>query len=240
MIAHDPGLVILSVTIAILGAFTASVMTSGIGALSLSEGRMRIVMAAVTLGSSIWATHFVGLLAIEAPVNFAYDPLLLALSAVSAFAGTAVALFLLWPKRNNSPARLAAAVIALGLAIAITNYLGIFAIAGRGLELSWFLTAICFVFSLQTAFIVLWFLFRRSGVALILIGSIALGLSLTAAHYLAIQSTNGLEETLLTLPRNTSGISGRYLAWAATIMTYLICSICLSIFVITQFREENE
>ena len=74
MIAHDPSLVILSITIAILGTFTASVMTSNVGALSRGEGRMRIVMASITLGGCIWAMNFVGLLSIEMPVNLTRDP----------------------------------------------------------------------------------------------------------------------------------------------------------------------
>ncbi|MGO8952679.1 MAG: MHYT domain-containing protein [Rhodomicrobium sp.] len=240
MIAHDPSLVILSVTIAILGAFTASVMTSNIGALPRNEGRMRIVMAALTLGGSIWVTDFVGLLSIEVPINFAYQPLLLGLSAAAAFTGTAAALFLLWRKREENSVRLPVAAAVLGVAIAAANYLGMGAIAGRGLELSWFLTSICAMFSVQAGLMVLWFLFRPRGVILSLAGAIALGLLLTSAHYLAIASSQNLDLTLLTVPRDTSGVSERYLAWAATIMMYLICSICLSVFVIMQFREEME
>ena len=101
MIAHDPSLVILSITIAILGTFTASVMTSNVGALSRGEGRMRIVMAAVTLGGCIWAMNFVGLLSMEVPVNLSYDPLMLGVSAAVSFIGTATALFLLWPKGDQ-------------------------------------------------------------------------------------------------------------------------------------------
>ncbi len=240
MIAHDPSMVILSITIAILGAFTASVMTSNIGALSLNEGRMRMIMAVVTLGSSIWATNFVGLLAIEAPVNLAYNPVPLGISAVVALTGTAAALLLLWPKRADAVARLPAASIFLGLAVCATSYFGIAAISGRGLQLSWFLTLICIAFSVQAAGTLLWFLFRPRGVILTLTAAIALGLLLTATHYLATASTIALDETLLAIPASSSGISERYLAWSATIMTYLLCSICLSVFVITQFREKME
>ncbi|MGO9171091.1 MAG: MHYT domain-containing protein [Rhodomicrobium sp.] len=238
MIAHDPSLVILSVTIAILGAFTACVMTSNIGSLSRSDGRMRIVMAALTLGGSIWATDFVGLLSIEAPVNFAYRPLLLALSAAAAFAGTAAGLFMLAQKQNTARLPLAAAVF--GIAIAAANYLSLGAVTGGGLQLSWFLTSICVAFSVQAGLTVLWFLFWPRGVILSLAGAIALGLLISSAHYLAIASAHDLDLTLLAVPRNTSGVSARYLAWAATIMMYLICSICLSVFVIMQFREEME
>ena len=73
---------------------------------------------------------------------------------------------------------------------------------------------------------------------LTLLGAIALGVLLTSAHYLAVASVPGLEETLLSIPRSPVGISGRHLAWAATIMMYFVCSICLSVFVIAQFRED--
>ncbi len=237
MIAHDPSLVILSITIAILGTFTASVMTSNLGVLSRGEGRMRIVMASVTLGGCIWAMNFVGLLSIEVPVNLTRDPVLLGGSAALSFIGTAVALFMLWPNAMNA-ARLPFAIILLGIVISATSYLGIAAVAGRQIELSWFLASICAVFATQSGLMLLVFLFQPRGVILTLMGAVALGLLLTAAHYLAVASVPGLEEALLTIPRSHTGISVRHLAWAATIMMYFVCSICLSVFVIAQFRDD--
>jgi NO-binding membrane sensor protein with MHYT domain len=238
MVEHDASLVILSITIAILGTFTASVTTSNAGGLPPSERRLRIIMAAVTLGGSIWAMQFVGLLSIDTPVNFANNPELTALSAAVAFAGTSIALNLLWPKKGGT--RLPAAVAVLGITIAATNYCGIAAIAGRELRLNWFLTLIGIAVAIQAALMVLSFLASQRGVILTLFGAIGLGLSLTATHYLAVTSTVELDETLLTIVQDPNRISERYLAWAATIMMYLICSICLSIFVIMQFREEME
>jgi NO-binding membrane sensor protein with MHYT domain len=238
MIAHDASLVILSVTIAILGAFTASVTTSNAGTLAPGERRLRTMMAALTLGGSIWAMHFVGLLSIETPVNFAYNPELTAASAAIAFGGTGLALYLLWSKSGGR--RIPAAAAVLGITIAATNYCGIAAIAGSGLQLYWFLTAISIAFSIQVAVMLLSFLASQRGVILTLIGAIGLGLSLTATHYLAVTSALGLDETLLLIPQDPNRISERYLAWATTIMMYLICSICLSIFVIMQFRDEME
>jgi NO-binding membrane sensor protein with MHYT domain len=245
MIAHDASLVILSITIAILGTFTASVTASNAGGLPPSERRLRIVMAAVTLGGSIWAMQFVGLLSIDTPVNFAYYPELTGLSAAIAFAGTSIALNLLWPRSGGT--RLPVAVAVLGITIAATNYSGIAAIAGlpqsslgRGLQLNWFLTLIGIAVAIQAALMVLSFLALQRGVILTLFGAIGLGLSLTATHYLAVASTLDLDQTLLLIPQDPNRISERYLAWATTIMMYLICSICLSIFVIMQFREEME
>jgi diguanylate cyclase len=238
MIAHDASLVILSVTIAILGAFTASVTASNASGLPPSERRLRVMMAAITLGGSIWAMHFVGLLSIETPVNFAYHPELTLLSAVIAFGGTSLALYLIWPKSGGR--HLPAAVAVLGITIAATNYCGIAGIAGRGLQLYWFLGLVSIAFAVQVAMMTVQFLAAHRGVILTLIGAIGLGLCITATHYLAVASTVGLDETLLAIPQDPDRISERYLAWAATIMMYLICSICLSIFVIMQFRDEME
>jgi len=240
MIPHDPTLVILSTTIAILGAFTACVMMSNLRALNRGERRVRILMASGTLGGSLWAMHFVGLLSVSAPINFAYNPILLAISAAIALTGTTIALLSLGAREGSYPARFPTGVAVFGATIAATNYLGIAAIAGRGLNLSWFLTLISIAVSMQAASIVLGFLFRRRGVILTLAGSIGLGLCLAATHYLAIDSTQGLERTLLAVPPYESGISKPYLAWSATIMMYLLCSICLCVFVITQFRDEIE
>lgn len=239
MITHDPSLVILSTTIAILGAFTACVTTSNLSVLGRSESRLRLVMASLTLGGSIWAMHFVGLLALEVPINFTNNPLLLAMSAAVAFSGAAIALFLV-RGRQTQGARLPVNVAILGVTIAATHYFGIAAIAGRGLHLSWFLTLISIAMSIQVAGITLWFLFQPRGVVLTLIGAIGLGLALSATHYLSIASAEGLEQTLLGLPNYDSGISERYLAWSATIMMYLLCSICLCVFVVMQFRDEIE
>lgn len=240
MMTHDPSLVILSTTIAILGAFTACVMMSNLRTLSAGERRVRVVMASVTLGGSLWAMQFVGLLSLDAPVNLAWHPELLAASAAIAFTGTTAALMLLGGREDAYPRRFPAATTIFGATVAATNYLGIAAVAGRGLNLGWFLTLVGIAVSGQAAYFVLWVLFRRRGVILTLAGSIGLGLCLAATHYVAVASTEGLEKTLLAIPPYDSGISERYLAWSATIMMYLTCSICLCIFVIGQFRDEAE
>ncbi len=238
MIAHDPSLVILSTTIAILGAFTACVMMSDLAALGQGERLARLVMASASLGGSLWVMQFVGLLSLEAPLDFASNPVLLASSAVIAFAGVTASLLVVGRREDAGSKRRTIAVGIFGATIAATNYLGVAAIAGFALKLSWFLTLIGLAVSVQVAAIVLWFLFRRRGVALTLAGSAFLGLSLSASHYLAIASTQNLDKLLLAAPANDNAISERYLAWSATIMMYLICSVCLCIFFIGQFRDD--
>ncbi len=154
--------------------------------------------------------------------------------------GSTASLLLVGGRKGAYRARRPIAIAVLAATIAATNYLGIAAIAGRGLTFLWFLALVSIAVSVQVAAIVLWFLFRRRGVILTLAGSIFLGLCLSASHYLAVASTQNLEQTLLTIPVSDNAISERYLAWSATIMMYLVCSICLCIFVIGQFRDETD
>jgi NO-binding membrane sensor protein with MHYT domain len=237
MITHDPSLVILSATIAILGAFTACVMTSNFASLPQGEGRLRLAMASLALGGSLWAMQFVSLLAIEAPINWLRNPLLIVFSAIVCLGATTAALFMI-SRGGIGSGYFPLAVALLGLGIAAANYLGLGAVAGRGLKLSWFLVLISAAICIQMAGLVLWFTFRQRGVVVTLLAAIALGLGLTATHYVTVASVNGLAETLAAIPVAPDPVPERYLAWATTIMMYLVCSICLCIFVIMQFRDE--
>jgi NO-binding membrane sensor protein with MHYT domain len=231
-------MVILSITIVILGAFTALVTTSNIALFAPSEWRMRLSMACIALGGSIWVMHFVGLLALRAPINWANNLGLLAASALTAICGTGLALYLWSLFRENDELRLPAVITVFGLTIAATHYIGLSAVAAPNLHLSWFLVLICIAFSIQVAAIAVWFLFRSRGVIITLVGAAGIGLAIAATHYLAVSSALGLEETLAAIPQPESPIPDRYLAWSATIMMYLICSICLCVFAVMQFRDE--
>lgn len=237
MISHDPSLVLLSSTIAILGAFTACVLTSGLLSLPRSEARLRLTMASFALGGSVWATHFVGLLAISLPINWSWNPVLLALSALFAISATTAALFLAGSADGVKAPQFPAAIAIFGFGLAVANYLGLGAIAGQNLSLSWFLVMISLAICFEVAAAGLWFLVHRRGVVLTLLGAVLFGLGLTATHYVAVASAQGLDQALLAIPPG-SGVSERYLAWAATIIMYLVCSICLCIFVIMQFRDD--
>ena len=110
MIAHDPSLVILSATIAVLGAFTACVLTSNLGGLSRGERRGRLLMASISLGGALWAMQFVGLLALKVPVNIAQNFVLLAASGAGALAGATTSLLLVGVRKGAAPVRRAGRV----------------------------------------------------------------------------------------------------------------------------------
>jgi len=89
--SYHPGLVLLSVAVAMMASYTALNLT---GRVTETEGRTSLLWlsgGAVAMGSGIWAMHFIGMLAFSLPIRMSYaiDTTLLSLLVaigVSAFA----------------------------------------------------------------------------------------------------------------------------------------------------------
>jgi NO-binding membrane sensor protein with MHYT domain len=193
-------------------------------------------MTSLALSGSIWAVQFVGLLSIKAPLNWSLRPEFIIASGLAAVLGSAGSLAI--ASFRGAPNRFPLAVGVLGFGLSATNFLGLAAVTAGTMMLSWFLALIAVAICFQVAGLALWFMLKQRGLVMTLLGAVAFGLALAATHYITAASASDLEQTLLALPPDTIGLSERYLAWSATIMMYLICSICLCIFVVMQFREE--
>src|SRR3954464_3913297 len=116
-------LVILSIVVAVIGAYVAVEIAQRVRA---SEGRRRTRWAytgAVALALGLWSTHFVGMLALQPSVPTWYDVLLIVASAIAAVIAAAIAFFVF----NRAGARfglIALAGILMGVAIAGMYYAG--------------------------------------------------------------------------------------------------------------------
>ena len=85
-------LVMLSVVIAVLAAYTALDMASRVTA---THGRVRLTWllgGAIAMGIGIWSMHFIGMLAVRLPFDVHYDFLDVFLSALPAIAASGLAL----------------------------------------------------------------------------------------------------------------------------------------------------
>lgn len=91
-----------------------------------------LLFAAVVFGSSVWALHFVAMLAFLPSADSAYDLSLTAASIGVAIAGS-LAAFALWRRHANNPIALAGAGLMLGSAIAAMHYLGVAAMQASAL-----------------------------------------------------------------------------------------------------------
>ena len=121
--AYQPGLVALSVVVAVLASYAALDLA---GRVTAARGQARLAWlagGAVSMGVGIWSMHYTGMLAFRLPVPVRYDVGVVLLSLVAAVLASAVALFVVSRKRMTILAAGPASVI-MGSGIAAMHYTG--------------------------------------------------------------------------------------------------------------------
>lgn len=122
---HSPGLMLLSLVIAVLGAYASLIIVSR----SHRRGRSRsawLALAALIFGTGVWTMHFTAMLAYELPFEVSYEPRLTLASLLLAWLFTALGLQCAEWWRH--PLRLPVAGSLMGLGIAGMHYIGMAAL----------------------------------------------------------------------------------------------------------------
>ena len=126
---HDFSLVILSYLVAAFAAYTAFHLISRIRARANPVDRLIwLLTAGVSMGSGIWAMHFIAMLAVEIPVPMKFDLVPTGLSAVFAVLASAMAFGLTTPRGSPPAPRILVAGIVLGCGIGLMHYTGMAAL----------------------------------------------------------------------------------------------------------------
>lgn len=226
---YDSGLVAVSIGIAILGAFTGLVVTTGVRQVHGREMILRAILGGLGLGGGIWAMHFVALLAVILPIPLSYDPVETTISASLAVIFTAVA-FAIYGRTMLGGFTLPVSAVFLSVGIAGMHYLGMDAVHGNCLtSYSWPGVLISVAIAIQASAIALWFAFRQRGVVDTLFGAIALGLTIASMHYAAMEATHFLPVENAT-DLFQGGLSKTHLAVAVAVTIYGICGACIFVF----------
>src|SRR5271165_3567317 len=127
IVSYDAVLVLLSVFVAIIGSLTGLMITSGLSELRGTPYKLKIAAGAIAIGSSIWSMHFIGMLALGAPVPIGYDSLVTTISAFIAVSLTGLGLYAA-SSGHLGNAALPAGGLLMGCGIAGMHYLGMSAI----------------------------------------------------------------------------------------------------------------
>lgn len=198
---YNAGLIGLSLGVAVLASFA----TLSLGRQILSIERYQLpwlIGGGLAMGAGIWATHFIGMLALELPMPVTYDLLATGLSLVSAVLAASVALALI-SRPNLSWPGLGIGSLVIGLALAWMHYTGMAAMQMPAhLRYHWPLVAlsvgIAVVASTAALVLNLWPP-RRPGQRQPWFAKLAvptLGIAISGLHYTAMAATvfqpNGL------------------------------------------------
>ena len=234
-VAYSPLLVLGSLAVAIMGAFTALRLTSNLRNLDAAKRKVRVTQGALALGTGIWSMHFTGMLAVALPITINYDPLRTLASALLAVLVVGVALLSLhFGVRTKT--RICIAGTLTGLGIVGMHYLGMSAISANcvvsysplGILLAIGIGIASSIAAIELAY-------GNRSLLSISAGSVVLGLAISAMHYSAMYFT------VFTLgaeldPVSASFLDNERLALVVVLSSFVISGLFLLMAVPADFK----
>ncbi len=125
---YDSTLVLLSLIIAMVAAYTALDLASRIARETGALKRDWLIAGAFVLGIGIWAMHFIGMLAFHLPIRLGFNVGVTLLSIIPAVASAAYILHLIQQANELSKKQLALGSLIMGAGIGAMHYIGMAAI----------------------------------------------------------------------------------------------------------------
>jgi NO-binding membrane sensor protein with MHYT domain/two-component sensor histidine kinase len=189
---YNSWLVVLSVLVAMVVAYTALKLADRVAAAAGSGGRYWLLGGAAAMGIGIWSMHFVGMLAFSVPIPLRYNVFTtLASLAIAIFtSGFALAIA---SRRDLSLRRLAVSAVVMGAGICAMHYTGMAAIQIMPvITYDPLLVLTSIAIAVTASFAALWLAFKlRSGqsrlIKLARIGAaVVMGLAISGMHYTAM------------------------------------------------------
>lgn len=222
--SHNPLLVVASILVAVLASFTGLRIASGLRALQPPARKREIAKAAIALGGGIWAMHFIAMLSMHISGEMTYAALPTLGSVLVAILITGVGLLILHCSERTTR-KIGLAGVLMGLGIVSMHYLGMTAIGGKTVTYE---TAGFFISSgiaIASSVCALWLAYTRRTLRQIAIGSVLLGITISAMHYSAMAYTNFIDA-----PAAAVGdpiLSSGSLALLVAVVAFLICGFFL-------------
>ena len=202
-VGYNSNLVVLSIFIAVLAAFSAFATSERVRASSTTLGKMFWVMLGATaLGGGIWAMHLIGLLALVIPIPVSFDIKTTLLSIVPViFASTIV----LWQMNHSfSRTKLLWCGVLIGASMVFMHHIGVMSMELNARMLhsraSFNLSLIVAIIFSIAAFRLYFknpqqnnyhFFSKRQ-----IISSILMGFAAVGAHYIEMQAVNFVPATI--------------------------------------------
>lgn len=192
---HAMGLVVLSLAIAILAAFTSfSHRSLVLHSESLRSRRFWLTSGAIAMGFGVWAMHFTGMMSLQLPVEVNYSVPLTLLSVIPAIAAALVTLRVVAMPVHQVRDILWGGLL-MGSGIGCMHYIGMAAMvlnAERLYKPAMFALSILVAVTVATIALAVrpWLKNRlQSKTLLDILSSVVMGLAVASMHYVAMHAT---------------------------------------------------
>jgi diguanylate cyclase len=185
----DLGVVALSYLTAVFASYVALDLAQRVRTPDRTLARFWWIAGSISMGTGIWAMHFVGMLALQLPFAVGYDALVTLLSWLAGVAASAIALRVA-ALDTLTPARLALGATSMGAGICAMHYSGMAALVlAPGIRWHWGLVAASAAVATvaAAAALCIFFVLRRLPRAQArrgqLVAALAMGAAVSGMHY---------------------------------------------------------
>jgi NO-binding membrane sensor protein with MHYT domain len=236
-LAYEPWLVLLSIVMAIQGAYVGFTLAVQVGDAVGIRRRVLLAGAAFSLAVAIWTMHFVGMLAarIPFPVDYLVFPTLLSLLVCVLVVGIAVFAISGGPL---SIARLILSACLMGTGIFSMHYIGMTALhASVHMEHAPPYVAASWVIAVAASGLALWLATGRIGRPPIILSAVAFGIAVSGMHYTAMA---GMTPFPMAMPLSGApALSTDLLAIVVAVVAFCVSGIFLLVLVPERSREQD-
>jgi diguanylate cyclase len=224
-VAYETWLVLLSIVMAIQGAYVGLSLAVQIGTAIGVRRRLLLAGAAFSFAIAIWTMHFVGMLAarIPFPVDYLVFPTLLSFLVCVIVVGAAVYATSSGPLTLT---RLTLSSCLMGGGIFSMHYIGMSALSASAYMIhNRYYVAASMAIAIAASALALWLATGRSGRPPLILSAIVFGIAVSGMHYTAME---GL--TLLPYPGTATGaptLSTDLLAIIVAVVAFCVSAIFL-------------
>ncbi|MFY9513553.1 MAG: MHYT domain-containing protein, partial [Rubrivivax sp.] len=229
-VAYDPGVVLLSILVAAFASYAALDLARRVHEHRRWGAVLWVGAGALVMGSGIWAMHFIGMLAMSLPIEFAFAPSTTLVSWVAAVGVSVVALGIA-ARETLTPRTLGIGALVMGGGICAMHYTGMAALEmapGIIWDWRWVAGSAFIACGASAVALLIFFGMRRlsgwrfraaqTGAALVM------GLAISGMHYSGMAAA-GFPADALCLSAN--GLGGRSLGIVILVATVVLLSIAL-------------
>ena len=223
-VSHNMFLVLASIAVSLLAAFTGLAITNNIAVLPEYKRKTLVIMSAFIIGGGIWSMHFVAMLAHEFSVPVYYDSLQTLGSALIAILVVGTALLMLHYSKRT-PTRLNLSGLILGGGVIVMHYVGMYAIRGMIPQFNFFSVVLAVLVAALAGISAIRVAYGERTKTNIILGAVVLGVAVAVVHYAAMFGTT------FQLDENFQPVSvlmaNHTLAISVTIASFVICGTFL-------------
>jgi NO-binding membrane sensor protein with MHYT domain len=236
-VTYEPWVVLLSIAVAIQGAYVGLCLAVQIGEAAGVRRRLLLAGAAISFAVAIWAMHFVGMLAVRLPfpVDYLVFPTLLSFLVCVLVVGGAIYAISSGPL---TLLRLALSSVLMGAGIFTMHYIGMSALhSSAHMVHAWGYVVASLVVAIAASGLALWLAAARGGRMPLILSATVFGIAVSGMHYTAMAGA-----TLFPHPTAISGapaLSTDFLAIVVAVVAFCVSGMFLLLLVPDRTRSAS-